>query len=234
MKKLFTLAAIAALAFAFAPEALACGKHAVQTASATEAETVKAEAKTGCGAKDAHAVKTVEGKKACGLKGAAGEKDSDCLKARLACIEKMTATDKDGNLVCEKSNTVFAKAVKSGDKTEYQVGEKTYACRFEAARAAFAANFPDMPSPFDEASLPKDEKGNLYCKCCDKVVAVAKKSSSGAVTYAVGKKEFDCPFKAAMAAIQDCCGDGCGGKDAAKAKGDKKARGAKKACGATT
>lgn len=209
MKKLTALMMVLALAAVFAPQAPACGgKH---------------EAADGKHAKGS----------GCSMKGASS-KDDGCIMKIAACLEKMTATNENGDLACAASGTVYAKAVKEGDKTLYQVGDKTYRCKFEAARASFALNSPDKPDHLDHvskvaANLSYDKEGDLICPCCSMTLAQARKGADGAVTYAVGGTDYDCALEALVAA-KGACEKRCGGKDSKRASGEKRVR----ACGAST
>lgn len=211
MKKVTMMVAVLALAAAFAPQALACGKHAAQASA--DGKDMK-----GSG---------------CSMKGMKGESSKDgCIMKTAACLEKMTATDKDGNLACAATGTVYAKAVQEGGKTVYQVGDKTYRCKFEAASASFALHSPDKPNHLDKANLSYDKDGNLICPCCDMTLAQARKGADGAVTYAVGGTDYDCAFEALLAA-KGACEKRCGGKDLKKASGEKHEK-RMKSCGART
>jgi hypothetical protein len=192
----FLTAAVAAL-----PLFAACDEKT--PSAATSGKTCSHGTATASASGQKSCAKTCASKQASGCSHAsAAQGTPSCPAEFAACLDKKISQDKKGNLVCPISGTVYATARKNHGKTVYTVGSEEFDCRYKATMAALAQQHKDK-NFLDPASLPRDEKGNLMCKCCGMPVATAVVSENG-TSYTVGGKNFDCAIEAYLAAAKGC------------------------------
>jgi hypothetical protein len=184
MKKLLALCSVLALvAVVFAPSARACGKKAVQGASAQK--TSEKASSCPLAAKKA-------GKKGCSV--------ADTAKHIKKCFDQAD----DGSLTCTETGATYARAVKNGDEVVYAAGdsEKTYSCKYDAASATWDKTYPDEANPFHKVRF--DDDGNIVCGSSGKYVLVKAKKNGAETMYVADGKDYDCAYEAFFDAAASC------------------------------
>jgi hypothetical protein len=184
MKKTLALCSVLALvAVVFAPSAGACGKKAVQAASAQ---------------------KVSEKAASCPLAAKEARKKGCCVAKTAKYIKKCFDQADDGSLTCTETGATYARTVKDGDEVVYAAGdsEKTYSCKYDAASATWDKTYPDEANPFHKICF--DDDGNIVCgPSCETAIVKAKRNETETIYVADGK-DYDCAYEALFAIAPKC------------------------------